>query len=95
MNLRRSYLLRIKKKFRQERHTQSNLSKISLLRYRIFVSSDHRLENIAQCLYSKTCPKRPLKIDKTKLTDKRSKVLHMLQWEHTAILLTCIKRYSV
>ena len=47
--------------------------------------------------YSKTCLKRPLKIDKTKALmengcNKGRKYCRMLPLEHSAILLTRIKR---
>ena len=48
-------------------------------------------------IYSKTCLKQPLKIDKTKILItngslmKVKKYCRMLQGEHSAILLTCIK----
>ena len=48
--------------------------------------------------YSKTCPKRPLKKDKTKIlmTDgslmKVESISECSPMEHSAILVTCIKR---
>ena len=50
-------------------------------------------------MYSKTCVKRPLsKRQRIGFQDLFSlnagqKYYRMLQWEHSAILLTCIKRY--
>ena len=52
-------------------------------------------------IYSKTCLKRPLKNRQNKgVNDKRyfnegPKYCRMLSLEHSAILLTCIKRQSV
>ena len=48
--------------------------------------------------YSKTCLKRPLKNDKTKVLKTNSslmKVESIALLEHSAILLTCIKRQSI
>ena len=55
--------------------------------------ADHSVKIVGQ--YSKTCVKRPLKIDKD-LNDKwllneGRKYCRMLSLEHSAIRLTCIK----
>ena len=48
-------------------------------------------------MYSKTCLKQPLKIDKTKVLTTNGSLMHgkVLQnaiLEHSAILLTCVNR---
>ena len=47
--------------------------------------------------YSKTCVKRPIKIDKTKILMTNGSLLKVESITEcsTAILLTCIKRYLV
>ena len=58
-------------------------------------------DNVTYCIYSKICVKRPLKYRQNKyLNDQLSlnagqKYCRMLQREHSAMLLTCIKRYLV
>ena len=48
-------------------------------------------------VYSKTCLKRPLKIDKTKILKTNGSLMNFKSiadalLEHSAMLLTCIKR---
>ena len=49
--------------------------------------------------YSKTCLKRPQKVDKTKVLIENGSLMKVKSiaecLEHSAILLTCIKQYLV
>ena len=81
-------------------HCMVNVLKFQTLKTNILFANRKRkaFEILGHLLYSKTCVKRPLKnrqikdlSDKWKLNEGQ-KYYRMLPLEHSAILLTCIKR---